>query len=412
MAKRDGDVRVSAPPVELPSSTAAAGAVVAVNERGAARLKAGHAWIYRSDVVSATAVPPGALVRVTSKKGKVLGSALYSSASQIALRFISSQIVDDLAALLRERMRTAFAYREMVVRDSDACRLIFSEADGLPGLIVDRYNDILCMQVLTQAMDAESVRQTVVGELTSRFNPEAMAERIESRIRELEQLPARTTGLLQGHKTETIFTMNGVRFHYSALEGQKTGAFLDQRENYAAAAQYAHGEALDAFCYQGGFALHLACRCSKVTGVDSSRPALEAAERNAALSGIEVEWIEGNAFDLLKDYSAAGQQYDTIVLDPPAFAKSRRNLDAALRGYKELNLRALKMLRPRGILVTCSCSYHVSQAEFLATLSEAAADSHRTVRILEVRSQAKDHPVVLGIPETNYLKAVICYVNN
>jgi 23S rRNA (cytosine1962-C5)-methyltransferase len=206
--------------------------------------------------------------------------------------------------------------------------------------------------------------------------------------------------------------MNGVRFNYSALEGQKTGAFLDQRENYAAAARYAHGEALDVFCYQGGFALHMAPRCISVTGVDSSRPALEAADQNAALNSREIEWIEANAFDLLKDYATAGRQYDTIVLDPPAFAKSRKNLDTALRGYKELNLRALRMLRRGGVLVTCSCSYHVSHADFMAMLTEAAVDARRTVRILEVRSQAKDHPVVLGIPETGYLKVFILDVSH
>ena len=210
--------------------------------------------------------------------------------------------------------------------------------------------------------------------------------------------------------------MNGVQFHYDALEGQKTGAFLDQRENYAAAAHYAHGEALDVFCYQGGFALHLAPHCSQVTGVDSSRPALEVADQNAALNqsllnGKEIEWIEANAFDLLKDYSSADRRYDTIVLDPPAFAKSKRDLDAALRGYKELNLRALKMLRPGGILVTCSCSYHVSQSDFLEMLASAALDAHRTLRLIEVRGQAKDHPVLLNVPETAYLKCVIASVS-
>ncbi len=211
--------------------------------------------------------------------------------------------------------------------------------------------------------------------------------------------------------------MNGVQFHYDALEGQKTGAFLDQRENYAAAAQYAHGAALDVFCYQGGFALHLAPRCSHVTGVDSSRPALEVADRNAALNQrepnqLEIEWIEANAFDLLKDYSSSGQRYDIIVLDPPAFAKTRRDLDAAMRGYKELNLRALKMLRPGGVLVTCSCSYHVSQSDFLQMLSEAALDAHRTLRIAELRGQSKDHPVLLNVPETSYLKCAIASVSS
>jgi 23S rRNA (cytosine1962-C5)-methyltransferase len=204
--------------------------------------------------------------------------------------------------------------------------------------------------------------------------------------------------------------MNGVRFHFDGITGQKTGGFLDQRENYFAAEHYAHGEALDVFCYQGGFALHLARTCTSVTGVDSSRPALEVAEQNSQLNGREIDWIEANAFDLLKEYAAAGRQYDTIVLDPPAFAKSKRDLDAALRGYKELNLRALKMLRPGGILVTCSCSYHVNETTFTQMLVEAALDSHRTLRILERRSQAKDHPVVPTIPETSYLKALACYI--
>src|SRR4029077_17116397 len=212
------------------------------------------------------------------------------------------------------------------------------------------------------------------------------------------------------------FTMNAIQFHYEALEGQKTGAFLDQRENYFAAAHYAQGEALDVFCYQGGFALHLAAKCAQVTGVDSSRPALEVADQNAALNqllpkGKEIEWIEANAFDLLKDYSAANRQYDTIVLDPPAFAKTKRDLDAALRGYKELNLRALKMLRPGGILVTCSCSYHVGQTDFLEMLGSAALDAHRSLRLIEVRGQSKDHPVLLNIPETAYLKCLIASVN-
>jgi 23S rRNA (cytosine1962-C5)-methyltransferase len=206
--------------------------------------------------------------------------------------------------------------------------------------------------------------------------------------------------------------MNGVRFHYDGLEGQKTGAFLDQRENYAAAAEYAHGEALDAFCYQGGFALHVATKCSSVTGVDSSRPALEMAEKNAALNGRELEWIEANAFDLLREYAAAGRRYDTIVLDPPAFAKTKHDLDKALRGYKELNLRAMKMLRPAGILITCSCSFHVSVNDFLKVLADAAQDAHKSLRLLENRGAAKDHPVLLNVPETSYLKCLILSVSN
>jgi 23S rRNA (cytosine1962-C5)-methyltransferase len=390
--------------------------VVKVSPRGATRLKDGHVWVYRSDIVSADGATPGSVVAVTDHRGQFLGSALYSSSSQIAIRLISREAVSDFPALLRRRIADAIAYREPMVHDSNAYRVIFSEADFLPGLIVDRYNDILSVQILTQAMDAEVVRQTLVSELNERLHPASVVERVDPRVRQLEELPPRPSGRLQGDKTSTAFSMNGVQFKFEALEGQKTGAFLDQRENYAAAAQYAHGEALDVFCYQGGFALHLASRCTHVSGVDSSRPALEVAEQNAGLNrplfrDKEIEWIEANAFDLLKDYASSGQRYDTIVLDPPAFAKSKRDLDAALRGYKELNLRAFKMLRPGGILVTCSCSYHVSSSEFLGMLADAARDARRNLRLVEVRGQAKDHPVLLNVPETAYLKCVIAHVS-
>jgi len=386
--------------------------VVKISRRGAKRLQDGHVWVYRSDIVSADGVAPGTAAGVTDERGKFLGTALYSSASQIAVRMISTHAVNDLGHLLRERIQEAISYRERVVRDSDAYRVIFSEADFLPGLIVDRYNDLVSIQALTQAMDAEPVRSVIMSELRDRLKPAAIAERVDPRIRELEQLPARPSGLVLGEKSSTVFTMNGVRFHYQALEGQKTGSFLDQRENYAAAARYAHGEALDVFCYQGGFALHLAGAFSKVTGVDSSRPALEVADRNAALNGRDIEWVEANAFDLLRDYADAGRRYDTIVLDPPAFAKSKANLETALRGYKELNLRALKMLRPGGILVTCCCSYHVSPAQYLEVVGDSARDVHRNLRIMESRGQAADHPILLSVPETEYLKCVVAYVSN
>ena len=393
-----------------PTARASGQPKLTVSPRGAARLKQGHVWIYRSDIADSDGIPPGSLVTVTDQRGKPLGTALYSSSSQIAVRMISHEPVSDFPALLRRRISDAIAYRQKVVQNADAYRLIFSEADLLPGLIVDRYNDILSFQILTQAMDAESVRETLISELVRQLTPSSVIERIEGRVRELETLPPRASGLVHGDKTATVFTMNGVQFHYDALEGQKTGAFLDQRENYAAAAEYGQGDALDVFCYQGAFALHLAPKCRQVTGVDSSRPALEVADRNAALNRREIEWIEGNAFDLLKDYASSNHLYDTIVLDPPAFAKTKRDLDSALRGYKELNLRALKMLRPGGILVTCSCSYHVSQTSFLEMLASAALDAHRTLRLLEVRGQAKDHPVLLNIPETGYLKCAIASV--
>jgi len=380
---------------------------VKLSSRGSSRLKSGHVWVYRSDIVFSDGVPPGAVVEVADERGKFLGTALYSSASQIAIRIISPNKVDDLLGLLRKRIQNSIAYRGLVVRETDAYRVIFSEADFLPGLIVDRYNDLLSFQVLTQAMDSEALRQTLISELGDQLKPAAIVERVDPRVRELEQLPARASGLVHGEKSNTVFSMNGVRFHFDALVGQKTGAFLDQRENYAAAQRHARGEALDVFCYQGGFALHLAQQCSKVSGVDSSRSALEVADRNAALNGREVEWIEANAFDLLRDYADAGRQYDTIVLDPPAFARSKRTLETAMRGYKELNLRALKMLRPGGVLLTCSCSYHVSEADFAQMLREAAGDLRRPLRVLERRGQSQDHPVLLGVPETAYLKCFI-----
>ncbi len=366
--------------------------------------------MYRADISGAGAATPGALVAVHDERGRLLGTALYSSASQIAIRLISQTVVTDLTSLLHRRIQEATSYRERVVRDSNAYRVVFSEADFLPGLIVDRYNDILSLQILTQAMDAELAREAIIAELKT-LQPAAIFERVDAHIRELEQLSSRSSSLVYGEKMETVVSLNEVQFHYDARHGQKTGAFLDQRENYAAAAGYAHGEALDVFCYQGGFALHLARNCAKVTGVDSSRPALEMADRNAALNSNEIEWIEANAFDLLRDYSGAGKKYDTIVLDPPAFAKSRKALETAMRGYKELNLRALKMLRPGGVLVTCSCSYHVSPAEFTEMVAEATQDAHRQVRFTEIRGQAKDHPILANVPETSYLKCLICLVS-
>ena len=406
---------------------------VKLSARGVARLQGRHPWVYRSDVIEEKEAPPGSLVRVLDQSGKFLGTALYSSSSQIAIRMISHGSVADLPALVAERIRAAIGYRKELVSNTDAYRIIFSEGDFLPGLIVDRYNDVLCLQILTQAMDAAAVRAAVLQTLREELQPAGIVERVDARIRELEQLPPLQSRLLWGEKSSTVFTMNstmnsGVRFHYDGLEGQKTGAFLDQRENYAAAAEYAHGEALDAFCYQGGFALHFsvnsavhpaahsalhpAAKCSSVTGVDSSRPALEMAEKNAALNGRELEWIEANAFDLLREYAASGRRYDTIVLDPPAFAKTKRDLEKALGGYKELNLRAMKMLRPGGILVTCSCSYHVEAADFFEVVADAARDAHKSFRVIENRGAAKDHPMLLNVPETSYLKCLILCLSN
>lgn len=407
--------------------------VITVNQRGAARLRGGHLWVYRSDLVMPAEAPAGALVHVRDERRRRLGSALYSSASQIAIRLLTPEEItaERLLSVLRERIAAAVEFRREVARETNSYRVIFSEADLLPGLIVDRYNDVLAMQVLTQAFDRDDLRQLVVESLAAHFPEASILDRVDPHIRELEELPARHTQLLRGERSQTIFTLNGVRFHFDGTSGQKTGAFLDQRENYAAAARHAHGDALDVFTYQGGFALHLARVCTSVTAVDASRAALEVAEQNEQLNreqhrlsprlgqkraeagapgAGEIEWIEANAFDLLKDYAAAGREYDTVVLDPPAFAKTKRAVATAVRGYKELNLRALKMLRPGGILVTCSCSFHVSEAEFLEMLGSAAADAARQVRILERRGAAGDHPILLNVPETAYLKCFICRV--
>ena len=389
---------------------------VIINDRSAARLRAGHVWVYASDVMNDGTALPGALVHVVNTKGRLQGSAVFSSSSQIKLRMISDHAIDseaELLELLAARLREAVNYRTLIVRDSNAFRLVFSEADRIPGLVVDRYNDVISLQILTQAWDRPERRRAIVEALREFSGVENIIERVDDRIRTLEQLPALESSLLHGSKSATTITMNGISFHYDGLSGQKTGAFLDQRENYAAAAVYARGEALDVCTYHGGFALHLARVCEHVTAIDMSREALEIAEQNEKLNPgakNEIEWMEANAFDLLRDYADAGRQYDTIVLDPPAFARSKKNLAAALRGYKEMNLRAMKMLRPGGTLVTCSCSFAVSEEEFLTMLGEAAQDAHRSAKVIEKRTQAKDHPILLGVPETFYLKCVICSI--
>ena len=374
-------------------------------------------WVYRSDLQQGSDAPAGALVHVRDERGRKLGSALYSSASQIAIRMISSGEIGEaeLPALISERIDAAIEFRKHLTHNTDSYRVIFSEADLLPGLIVDKYNDVLSLQILTQAFDRSDLREALPQSLSRHFPEASILERVDVRIRELEQLLQRKSQLLRGERSSTIFTVNGVRFHYGGLSGQKTGAFLDQRENYAAAARWCQGDALDCFTYQGGFALHLARVCKSVTALDISRAALEVAEQNEALNQAEhrcgeMAWVEANAFDLLKDYATAGRQYDTIVLDPPAFAKTKRVVPTALKGYKELNLRALKMLRPGGTLVTCSCSFHVSEGEFLEMLGSAAADTGRQVRVLEKRGAAADHPFLLNVPETAYLKCIICRV--
>ncbi len=295
--------------------------------------------------------------------------------------------------------------------------MVFSEADLLPGLIVDKYNDVLSMQALTQAFDRDRpAADRVVEALAEHFPEASVVERVDSHIRELEQLPPRESQLVRGERSSTIFTLNGVRFHFDGLGGQKTGAFLDQRENYAAAARYAHGDALDCFTYQGGFALHLARMCARASPLWTRR-VRRSRWRNRTSSSIAPITAAARSSGSRPTLSTCSRttppradSIDTIVLDPPAFAKTKRAVPTALRGYKELNLRALKMLRPGGILVTCSCSFHVSEEEFLEMLGAAASDAGRRVRILEKRGASNDHPALLNVPETAYLKCMICQV--
>jgi 23S rRNA (cytosine1962-C5)-methyltransferase len=367
------------------------------------------------------------LLPVADSRGILLGTALYSPASQIALRLVSREAIDEpkWLELLAVRLRAAIARRRLLLDEqTDSCRLCFSEADELPGLVADKYGDLVIAQFLTKGLLTAGVRETCVRVLREELTPAAILERPDPRVRELEGLAAPDLTPLwaadPAHPiTNTQFKLNGLVFHYDANAGQKTGAFLDQRANYAAAAEWAQrlnatSRALDVCCYQGGFALHLARVCRQVTGIDASRASLEVAERNLdanrALLTAQVDWVEADAFQILRDWSDAGESFDVIVLDPPAFAKTRRAVEGALRGYKELNLRALKMMRPGGLLITCSCSHHVSWTDLEGAVASAAADVPRRVRLLERRGAALDHPVVLNLPETEYLKCLVLEV--
>lgn len=351
----------------------------------------------------------GDVVRVVDFRAKMLGVAHYSAASQITLRMLAREpaVVD--RDFLRRRISAAAAHRARVVADSNAYRLVHAEADLLPGLIIDRYDDAFVMQTLDQGMDhAREVIASCLGEL---YIPRAIVLRNDAPVRAKEALPIESRLLAGSLDGPVRVRMNGLDLQADLLHGQKTGVFLDQRENYLAAARHAHGEALDCFTSTGGFALHLASRCANVEGVDSSAEALATAEANRAANHIEnVRFREANVFDLLAGYAAAGRKFSTVVLDPPAFAKTRSATGGAVRGYKEINLRALKLLGPGGILVTCSCSFHMSEAMLLETVAEASLDAHRTLRVLERRAQSSDHPILLTVPETHYLKCLILEV--
>ncbi len=405
--------RISAHASALCTSGDDGEATVVVRAHGLARLKAGHLWVYRSDMEAHPALEGGAAVRVVDERGWFVGKAFYGKESQIALRLLTREDEAIDSAFLERRLRAAIALRETVRPDPErrkGVRLVHGEADLLPGLVVDRYADCLSLQTLTEATDA---RKELIVELLQRIlSPRAIVERNDVRSREHEGLEQKT-GLLAGTLPGPVAYLEGdVQLTADLLAGQKTGAFLDQAENHVEAGRYAFGRALDAFSYAGGFALQLARNAASVRAVDQSERALAegraAAERNS-LSG-KLEWVCANAFDFLRDEADAGARYDTIVLDPPGFAKSRGALEPALRGYKEINLRAFQMLNPGGVLVTASCSFHVDDALFERTVLAAAADANRAVQVVERRGAGRDHPTLLGVPETRYLKCLILRV--
>ena len=376
-----------------------------ISPRGVERLRSGHLWIYRSDVRSAQA-EAGAVVRLADERGNFQGRAFYSDKSQIAVRLLTREDRPVDRAFFTERLRRAAAYRKIIVENTEAYRLVYGEADQLPSLIVDRYGDYLVLQTLSQATDRhKSILVEILAEL---FSPKGILERNDPKVRLLEGLDQRVGTLFGEIPPEIIAKENGVQFIYDLQKGQKTGSFLDQRENHWAARRYASGEVLDCFSYQGGFALTVADKCQHVEGIDMAPAAVEAARRNQQLNGISnATFRGGNSFDLLKEYDEAGRRFQMVILDPPAFAKNRDSIPAAHRGYKEINLRALKLLAPGGFLVTCSCSYHITEALFLQILAEAANDAHKSVVVVDRRTQAQDHPILLTMPETHYLKCLI-----
>ena len=378
-----------------------------VTARGAARISGGHLWIYRSDVRSAQA-EPGDIVRVADERGRLVGRAFWSDRSQIALRFLTRRDEPVDRAFFAQRIRAAAEFRRQVVEETGCFRMVYSEGDLLPSLIVDRYAGFLVIQTLSQG--TEKRKAELVEILIEQFAPRGILERNDPKTRLLEGLPQAVSVLHGEVPEEVVAQMNGVPFRQDLRRGQKTGAFLDQRENYRAAAQYVRGDVLDCFAYEGGFALHLAKRAEHVEVLDSAGEALARARANAELNAADnLSFREANVFDVLKEYDQAGKRFDAVVLDPPAFAKNRAALEAACRGYKEINLRSLRLLRPGGVLVTCSCSYHLAESRFGEILWEAAVDVGKRLRVIERRGQSRDHPILLTVPETVYLK---CFIIN
>ena len=406
---------------------------IKISNRGAKRIRQGHLWVYRSDVRDAGEAEAGAIGEVVDEASNFVGQAFYSDKSEITLRFLTTAKEEINRDWWRSRLRGCAERRAALARETNAYRLVYSEGDLLPSIIVDVYDGHYVVQTLSQGSDR--IQNEFIELLIEEFQPRSIIELNDARVREFEGLELRK-GLIWSAPAESgvpggaaplggqrsgdgaldavgqiEINQHGVRFIVSPLAGQKTGAFLDQRENYLTAAKVAHGRALDCFTFNGGFALHLAKACDSVLGIDISSDAVAAAQRNADLNEVKnVTFTAANVFDALREMESAGERFDTIVLDPPAFTKSRATVKSGARGYKEINLRALKLLNPGGVLITCTCSYHLSEETFLDIIAQAALDAHRRVQIIEKRGQSSDHPVLMGVPETHYLKCVMVRV--
>ena len=383
-----------------------------ISQKAVQRVEAGHPWIFSSDVLETGGATPGSTVLVTGPRGQILGTAHYSSTSQIALRLLSPQAVAFDRGFILRRLTAARQFRELVVQDSDAFRLVHAEGDFLPGLIVDNYAGHLVAQFLDQGMDAAT--PLIVEALTQLCEPLAIVARNEGSVRKLESLPLEKKVLAGELSGPVRIRMNGLSMEADLMGGQKTGVYLDQRENYSAVARYVRPQmrVLDCFTSTGGFALHMARGGAQVEAVDSSAAALGTAKRNAAANGLtdQIRWREADAPRLLKAFATSRQKYDIVVLDPPAFAKSRAAVAEALRAYRDLNFRALQLVEPGGILVTCSCSHHVTENMLVEAVKEAAREAGTGLRVLEQRFQSRDHPILITVPETLYLKVLLLQI--
>jgi 23S rRNA (cytosine1962-C5)-methyltransferase len=378
---------------------------VTVSAKGAARWRAGHPWIYRSDVTGSGRWPAG-VVRVADRAGRFLGQALFSPASEIRLRLLSPTEEAINATWWRQRIAAALRRRTVIPLDATAYRVVHAEGDGLPSLVIDRYGDVAVAQLLSAGLDA--AREPVVQAITDTLTPSGVLLRNDTAVRRHERLPLEIV-VAAGSVPDAIEVEEaGVRYVVGPRSGQKTGAFLDQRDNRVLMGRLASGRALDVFAYQGLFALHMARQAESVLAVDSSGAALEVARQNAAMNDRRnIEWREANAFDLLRQLERAHERFDTIVLDPPSFAKRKSAIARGLAGYKEVNLRAMRLLAPGGVLFTASCSFHVGRPAFLAMLADAARDSGRRLGLERLTGQSADHPELLTVPETGYLKGAI-----